>query len=47
VPEEQTDDPVSLSQISFVGLVALDEILAAVGERPGSSPSPRRVFSLS
>jgi len=25
----------ALSQISFVGLVALDEILAAGGERPG------------
>jgi RNA polymerase sigma factor for flagellar operon FliA len=27
----------TLSQISFVGLVALDEILAAGGERPGTS----------
>jgi RNA polymerase sigma factor FliA len=27
----------ALSQISFVGLVALDEILAAVGERPGQT----------
>jgi RNA polymerase sigma factor FliA len=27
----------ALSQISFVGLVALDEILAAGGERPGQT----------
>src|SRR2546430_17518428 len=27
----------ALSQISFVGLVALDEILAAGGERPGQA----------
>src|SRR5207245_778112 len=31
----------ALSLISFVGLVALDEILAAGGERPGQAAAPR------